>query len=159
LLDSEHPLPEPLGRSMLPSPLDAGRLHMLQRIAEEWQPAGIWQTLQRAIWGSRPLVALHALFSAVGLARADIIICNVVLPFAAAVAILGHDTALSALSQQLYESHPGLVSNRITRSMCMQLQLKTMPRGSCQQQGLHYIYQQTCKEKHCELCIVGRSIL
>ena len=159
LLDSEYPLPEPLGRSMAPSPLDAGRLRMLQTIAEEWQATGIWQTLQKAMCGSTPLAALRALLGDVGLARADILICNVVLPFAAAVAILEHDTALSALAQELYESHPGLVSNRITRSMCSQLQLKTMPRGSCQQQGLHYIYQQTCREKRCEMCIAGRSAL
>ncbi|MBV9691397.1 MAG: DUF2851 family protein [Ktedonobacteraceae bacterium] len=159
LLDRDHPLPEPLGRSTAPPPLDAGRLRMLQTIAEEWQAAGMWQTLQRAMCSPTPLLALRCLFSDVGLARADILICNVVLPFAAAVAILEHDRALSVLAQQLYESHPGLVSNRITRSMCMQLQLKTMPRGSCQQQGLHYIHQQTCKEKQCELCIAGRSML
>ena len=29
------------------------------------------------------------------------------------------------------------------------------PQGACQQQGLHFIYAQTCREKHCSQCIIG----
>ena len=32
-------------------------------------------------------------------------------------------------------------------------------RRRCQQQGLHYIYQQTCKEKRCEVCMLGQRLL
>lgn len=161
LLDKEHPLPEPLGRSEAPSPLDAGRLRVLHRMAEEWQAPGIWQTLGEAMHAPMPLDALRSTFGNLGLsrARADILLCNVVLPFASAVALLEHDTLLSELAQKLYELHPGLVSNRITHSMCTQLRLKKSPRGSCQQQGLHYIYQQTCREKRCDMCIAGRLVL
>jgi hypothetical protein len=90
------------------------------------------------------------------LARTDILICNVVLPFAAAVALLEHDTLLYERAQAIYMQHPGLVSNRITRMMSAQLRLPEEPRGSCQQQGLHYIYQQTCREKRCEVCLIGK---
>jgi hypothetical protein len=66
---------------------------------------------------------------------------------------------LAQRAEEMYRLHPGLASNRITRMMCAQLQLTTEPRGSCQQQGLHYIYQQTCREKHCDRCIAGRNVL
>jgi hypothetical protein len=93
------------------------------------------------------------------LARTDILLCNVVFPFAAAVALLENDTALFMQAERLYIEHPGLSSNTITRMMCRQLQLVQEPVGSCQQQGLHYIYQQSCREKHCEMCIVSKHDL
>ncbi len=97
------------------------------------------------------LQALRTLFSSVdiGLARADILICNVILPFAAAIRLIEHDPDLYALALHLYLVHPGLSTNRITRLMGQQLRLPALPQGSCQQQGLHYIYQQTCREKLC----------
>jgi hypothetical protein len=160
-------LPEPLGRSPRPAPLDAGRLRVLRGLAEEWQSDGIWQTLYalllpalppRHSMPARSLQALRSAFCRLGLsaARSDILLCNVVLPFAAAVALLEHDEALGALARDLYEAHPGLPSNRVTRMMTAQLRLSEEPRGSCRQQGLHYIYQQTCREKRCELCIARK---
>jgi hypothetical protein len=157
-------IPEPLGRSPQPAPLDAGRLHVLRRLVAEWRPVGIWQTLSallRPPHDSTPKCSLQALRSAfcclgLSLGRCDILLCNVVLPFAAAVALLERDDALGALAREIIEIHPGLPSNRVTRAMTTQLQLSEEPRGSCQQQGLHYIYQQTCREKRCELCIAGK---
>ncbi len=102
------------------------------------------------------LQQLRTIFSELGTARADILICNVVLPFAAAVALIENDAVLAGCAQTLYEEYPGLSSNRVTRAMTRQLLLEREPEGACQQQGLHYIYQQTCKEKRCELCIAGR---
>src|SRR3989442_15599253 len=69
------------------------------------------------------LVALRAIFTGLSIARTDILICNVVLPFAAAVALLEHDDILSAQAQQLYVLYPGLSSNQVTRAMCKQLLL------------------------------------
>jgi len=43
--------------------------------------------------------------------------------------------------------------------MCDQLQLTREPRGACEQQGLQHIYQQTCKDKRCNLCMVGERKL
>jgi hypothetical protein len=83
----------------------------------------------------------------------------VVFPFAAAVALLEHDVVLEKRAQHLYETHPGLSSNAITRMMSAQLQLAEEPHGSCRQQGLHYIYQQTCQAKSCATCMMGRRII
>ena len=107
----------------------------------------------------RVIQTLRAVFTGLSTARSDILICNVVLPFAAAVALLEHDNNLFAQAQTLYIQYPGLSSNQVTRAMCKQLLLFEEPSGACQQQGLHYIYQQTCREKHCDLCIMGRRTL
>jgi hypothetical protein len=155
-------VPEPLGRAPQPSPLDARRLRVLRTLVESWRLPGAWRTLRKLLLAhtqqTRILQALRApyLDAGLSLARTDILLCNVVLPFAAAVALLEHDEQLAQRAQKLYEMHPGLASNRVTRVMCAQLQLPEEPRGSCQQQGLHYIYQQTCREKHCSVCIVGK---
>lgn len=160
-------VPEPLGRAPQPSPLDDGRLRVLRRLVEEWRNPGVWETLRTLMLPDLPhtneqiLQTLRESLRNVGLslARTDILLCNVVLPFAAAIALIEHHTLLGQRAEELYLLHPGLPSNRITRMMSTQLQLTTEPRGSCQQQGLHYIYQQTCQAKHCDRCIAGRNIL
>jgi hypothetical protein len=160
-------VPEPLGRAPQPSPLDDGRLRVLRRLVEEWRNPGVWETLRLLMLPDLPctneqiLQALREALCNVGLslARTDILLCNVVLPFAAAIALIEHHTLLGQRAEELYLLHPGLPSNRITRMMSTQLQLTTEPRGSCQQQGLHYIYQQTCQAKHCDRCIAGRNVL
>jgi Protein of unknown function (DUF2851) len=163
-------LPEPLGWSDEPSPLDVLRLRALVTLIERWRVPGVWQTLHRLLLSSgktterrnataQCLMVLRASFCQTGLslARTDILICNVVLPFAAAVALLEHQQILAERVQLLYRTHPGLVSNRITRIMCEQLQLPTEPKGSCRQQGLHYVYQHTCRSKQCEFCLLGKK--
>ncbi len=160
-------VPEPLGRAPQPSPLDDGRLRVLRRLVEEWRNPGAWETLRSLLFPDLPhtneqiLQALREAFRNVGLslARADILLCNVVLPFAAAIALIEHDTSLGQRAEELYLLHPGLPSNRITRMMSTQLQMTSELRGSCQQQGLHYIYQQTCQAKDCDRCIAGRNVL
>ena len=193
LLGLESDLPEPLGRTFDPSPLDRGRLYVLRGLVEQWRERSAWQTLREIVSattvqkgaetdaamyggpGELPPVdkqtpgnvkqandrlhRLRAVFQDLGTARADILICNVVLPFAMAVALIEHDTMLAEQAQILYTEHPGLSSNRITRAMCDQLQLTREPRGACEQQGLQHIYQQTCKDKRCELCMVGERKL
>jgi Protein of unknown function (DUF2851) len=104
------------------------------------------------------LQKLRAVFAGLGQARTDIIICNIVLPFAAAVAQHENDTVLARQAQNLYTAYPGLPSNQVTRAMCKQLLLKSEPQGACQQQGLHYIYAQACREKRCSQCIIGRQM-
>ncbi len=155
-------VPEPLGRAPVPAPLDAGRLQSLHHLVERYS-SGLWLTLHAIVLADdnvyQTLRALRTLFgdAGVGLARADILIINVVLPFAAAVALLEHDIVLSERALKLYKMHPGLSSNWITRMMSAQLQLPSEPRGSCRQQGLQHIYQETCREKCCEMCIMGRK--
>jgi len=167
LLDERVPLPEPLGHTDQPAPLDASRLRVLAHMLERWHTPGIWLTLRAILIPSLECdvalnvihSALRTLFCDLGLSsnRTDILLCNVLFPFAAAVALLEQDTRLEERAQQLYLSHPGLSSNRITRMMSTQLQLKCMPRGSCRQQGLHYVYQQTCRAKLCNLCVLGKQ--
>ncbi len=164
LLDQNAYVPEPLGRTSNPSPLDAKRLDVLRKLLAREQ--NVWQDVQGILCQQEraeetTLQALRNYFCSVGLslARTDILLCNVVLPFAAAIALLEHNTVLGERAQRLYEMHPGLSSNTITRMMCVQLLLASEPRGSCKQQGLQYIYQQTCQAKHCAECIMGRNIL
>jgi hypothetical protein len=156
------PVPEPLGRAPAPAPLDAGRLQSLRFLVERYR-SGLWQVmyeiLKRDASDYQTLRTLRAMFSDIGLslARADILMINVVLPFASAVALLERDSLLNERALQLYKMHPGLSSNWITRMMTAQLQMPAEPRGSCRQQGLHYIYQETCREKCCDVCIMGRE--
>jgi hypothetical protein len=163
LLGADEPIPEPLGRSYQPSPLDAGRLRSLSYLLEVWRAHGAWRSIRPllAVSSARTeqLQALRTLFVGAGLslARADILIVNVVLPFAAAVALLENDSILYIEAEKLYMAHPGLPSNTITRMMCRQLQLERHPSGSCQQQGLHYIYQQSCREKQCVRCMMSKK--
>ncbi len=162
LLGQHDILPEPLGHAPAPSPLDARRLRVLRTFVE--RRTVMWQRLRIILMDTsneNTLLTLQAYFSrlGLGLARTDILLCNVVFPFAAAVALLERDIVLEKRTQHLYETHPGLSSNTITRMMSAQLQLAEEPYGSCCQQGLHYIYQQTCQAKECAMCMVGRRIV
>jgi Protein of unknown function (DUF2851) len=158
-------VPEPLGRTADPPPLDAVRLCILRALVAQWRTTGAWETVHKvlspSVGGSLAEIfyKLRALFGTLSSARADILLCNVVLPFAAAVGRLENDNLLAEQATLLYLEHPGLASNQVTRAMCRQLLLPEEPDGSCQQQGLHYIYQQTCREKRCGQCIVGRRAL
>jgi hypothetical protein len=139
-------------------------LRVLATLVAQWRIPGLWQTLRAILLAgcdgdsTTRLRKLRDLFVDAGLslARTDILLCNVVFPFALAVSLQENDMLLGVRAQQLYKQHPGLSSNRITRMMCAQLRLLVEPQGSCQQQGLHYIYQQTCREKRCDVCMVGK---
>lgn len=161
-------LPEPLGRNVAPTPLDTRRLQVLALFLERWRIPGIWRTLRRCLLppdnegdNRQILMALRMLFCELGLspARTDILICNIVLPFAAAVALLERHDVLVERAKALYLQHPGLPSNRVTRMMCTQLRLSVEPHGTCRQQGLQHIYRQTCREKNCDICIMGKHIV
>ncbi|GCE14365.1 DUF2851 family protein [Tengunoibacter tsumagoiensis] len=159
LLGQEKILPAPQGE---PEPLDIHRLQVLQTLLKQWRERGCWPEIARILLTSPSapsLEGLHALrrfFSSAGLslARTDILICNVLLPFALGVGLIEGQPILIERAQAYYSLHPGLSSNRITRLMARQLQLYREPPLSIRQQGLHYIYQQTCQEKRCELCIL-----
>jgi hypothetical protein len=169
ILGLTNELPEPLGRMPAPSPLDTQRLQVLHHLILAWRDLdgsqGAWQGLHTILMSSSSLDevldTIRNLFIGFGLSltRTDILLCNVIFPFAAAVALLEHDDTLAECALALYLAHPGLSSNRITRMMSQQLHLQGEPRGSCQQQGLHHMYQETCKEKRCILCIAGRDII
>ena len=170
MLGPSSEVPEPLERTFDPPPLDASRLSILRKLVSQWHTGGAWQVLRKAMFSSSSSRAapgekldaqhqLRAIFAGLGNARADILVCNVVLPFAMAVALIENDDILAEQAHVLYLEHPGLSSNRITRAMSQQLQLVGEPEGACRQQGLHYIYQQTCREKRCAVCMVGKRRL
>ena len=162
LLGLSHNLPEPLGRAPYPAPLDTRRLFALKRLVETWRVHGAWEPLRTILCSldNQPSIqALRSLLASLGVARADILICNAVLPFAYAVGLIENDAVLAECAQAVFENYPGLSSNRITRAMTAQLSLPHEPRSACRQQGLHYIYQQTCREKWCAHCIAGRRRL
>ncbi len=161
LLGNTQAMPEPLGRSQQPTPLDGVRLCSLYKLAWQARDGNLWQSWHRLLQTSLEghiLPQLRASLTCTGLslARSDIILCNVVLPFAAAVALIENDVPLFERAQRLYCEHPGLPLNHVTRMMTRQLQLAREPSGSCRQQGLHYIYQQNCREKRCTACIAGK---
>lgn len=161
-LDSAGSVPQPSGRAADPPSLDASRLHALRSLFQRWRETTTGATAEilpcLALPPSQALEALRAIFIEAGVSRlrADIVLCNVILPFAAALGLAEGNDALTAAARQLYLEHPGLPANRVTRVMCAQLQLQAEPRGSCAQQGLHHIYQATCREKHCAACLVGK---
>jgi hypothetical protein len=187
LIGAAKAIPDPLGRAPKPSPLDKSRLQMLRTLVERWRTTGAWETFRQALLHAFPnstrptqdrddaslptprhstpvprgqLAGLHQLrniFHGLGTARTDILICNIVLPFAAAVAQQENYPAFGEYARNLYSTYPGLSSNQITRAMCKQLLLKSEPKGACQQQGLHFIYAQTCREKRCQECFITRQ--
>ncbi|GAC1342710.1 MAG: hypothetical protein NVSMB27_01900 [Ktedonobacteraceae bacterium] len=157
-------VPEPLGHTFEPPFLDMSRLSVLRKLVKQWRNRSAWATMREAtnvtpIDCTYQINQLRTIFTGLGAARADILICNIVLPFAMAVGLIENDHALVEQAQMLYRAYPSLSSNRITRAMSAQLELAGEPEGACQQQGLHYIYQQTCQQKRCEECIVGRRKL
>jgi len=162
LIGSTKAIPEPLGRAPKPSPLDAGRLQMLHMLVERWRNTGAWETFRHVLLpvstdSAHQMYQLRNIFHGLGTARTDILICNIVLPFAAAVAQQENCPALSESARNLYNTYPCLSSNQITRAMCKQLLLKSEPKGACQQQGLHFIYAQTCREKRCNECLITKQ--
>ena len=162
LIGATKAIPEPLGRAPKPSPLDAGRLQMLHTLVERWCETGAWETFRQVLLpasteSANQIYHLRNIFQVLGTARTDILICNIVLPFAAAVAQQENCPALSESARNLYSTYPSLSSNQITRSMSKQLLLKSEPKGACQQQGLHYIYAQACREKRCHECLIGKQ--
>jgi hypothetical protein len=166
LIGAIKTIPDPLGRAPQPSPLDSSRLRVLRSLVDQWRNSGARETLRQALSPTPPnnahlaaLRQLRTIFHGLGTARADILICNIVLPFAAAVAQLENYPILAECARNLYSNYPGLPSNQITRAMYKQLLLKREPRGACQQQGLHFIYAQTCREKSCHACLIGKQVV
>lgn len=159
LLGLAASLPEPLGHAPQPAPLDARRLRILRTLMTRWQGIGAWQTLRQILEQDEhvkaTVAALRAAFQPLSQARTDILVTNIVLPFAATVAASENAVALATRAQHIYLAYPGLISNRVTRMMSAQLQLPEEPQQACLQQGLHDIYTRTCQAKDCQQCPCG----
>jgi hypothetical protein len=84
----------------------------------------------------------------IGAGRAQVIVVNVLLPFAAAAGI--------GQAEALFERLPGEPSNRIVRYMAAQLGPGIF-RGACHQQGLLHLFKETCAARACERCPARRN--
>jgi len=81
----------------------------------------------------------------IGRGRAQVIVVNVLLPFAAAAGV--------AEAAVLFRRLPGEPPNRVVRYMAAQLGAPAVRfRGACQQQGLLHLFKLTCATRLCERC-------
>ena len=125
-----------------------------------WRRDGPWPALAAALSTGNARHGVAALRAALRVAdrgavsssRADIVAVNIALPFAAALATLQRNEALGNRARAVYEAWPGLPSNQIVREMARTLGLARLPRGAVAQQGLHHLWQHTCREKDCARC-------
>lgn len=149
--------------------LDARRLDGLACWLERWRDDGPWRELEALLRSGSDRVAARevprALAAASGGAispsRAAILVVNVVLPFALAVAGRTDDLDLERRVHAIYAAKPGLPSNTITRVLARQLGLARLPSGAQAQQGLHHVWAHWCREKRCDSCplaSLGRGV-
>jgi hypothetical protein len=81
----------------------------------------------------------------IGRGRAQVIVVNVLLPFAAAAGV--------AEASAVFERLPGEPANRVVRYMAAQLGAPAVRfRGACHQQGLLHLFNLTCASRLCERC-------
>jgi hypothetical protein len=81
----------------------------------------------------------------IGRGRAQVIVVNVLLPFAAAAGL--------AEAEALFTRLPGEPPNRIVRYMASQLATPELRfRLACQQQGLVQLFHTTCAARACDVC-------
>ncbi len=99
----------------------------------------------------------------IGESRAAELAVNIVLPFFHAYASLRDDAPLAARTKQLYDAHPRLADNEVTRRMVNELLgPRKRERGllalARRQQGLMHLYRRYCGERRCEDCPVAAAL-
>jgi hypothetical protein len=88
-----------------------------------------------------------------GNSKAGEIAVNVILPFAFSWGKVFNEPELMKKTIELYNSHPKLAENEITRHMAKQLYLKELPDfTACHQQGFIHIFRNYCREGRCAQC-------
>ena len=131
----------------------AGRCRGLAELAGRWAaerwigPAEqVLEAVRQAALVKRPtLWRLARVAPWIGRGRAQVVVINVLLPFAAAA---GVDEAVG-----LFERLPGEPSNRVVRYMARQLGAPAVRfSGACHQQGLLHLFHLSCAGRHCERC-------
>jgi hypothetical protein len=141
------------------SALDGTRLRGMLAWFTRWEREGPWAPLKAIIEAEPAATASMTIRAAltvrggvISAQRAAILLVNVVLPCATAIARRERDHLLAARAHALYADCGGLPSNQITREMCRQVGLPRQPSGARAQQGLHAIWAMYCREKHCSEC-------
>ncbi len=98
----------------------------------------------------------------IGKPRASDIIINTLLPLALVWAEESQSSRLSDAVQKLYDRHPKLQDNRITKDLTAQIFTEQQPIQSIsptakKQQGAIYLHENFCKSQLCELCPIFNS--
>jgi hypothetical protein len=86
-----------------------------------------------------------------GVARADILAVNVLLPFLAG----GMEKAPAVWAEAAFRCYPGLERDAVVREMSKRLGIGREPLRACQQQGLHRVFREYCARGRQEACPVG----
>lgn len=90
----------------------------------------------------------------IGQTRADDIIINVLLPFAAAWGQENGETALAEKAFTLFCTYPPVETNTVERHMQRQLGLRGSQINSApRQQGLLHLYKNWCTQGRCRECV------
>ncbi len=130
----------------------AARCRGLAALTARWADAGpgaaerVLAAVDAAGRERRPrLWPLLAVRPWIGPGRAQTIVVNVLLPFAAAAGLQG--------AVGLYERLPGEPANRVTRYMAAQLGMRGVSfRTACERQGLLHLFKRACASRACEAC-------
>jgi len=98
-----------------------------------------------------------------GPGRAATLVVDVLLPAASALAEMGHEHLSSALLRTLYQRHPRLPANEITREMMRQFfgadrSRAAVVNSACRQQALLQLYRDFCtnEQETCQECALPR---
>ena len=99
----------------------------------------------------------------IGESRAAELAVNIVLPFFHAYASLHDDDTLAAQAKWLYDTHPRLADNEVTRRMASELlgkrkRERRMLGMARRQQGLMHLYRRYCGERRCQDCPVAAAL-
>jgi len=108
----------------------------LVRSASRLRRPTLWRCVRTSPW--------------IGRGRAQVLVINVLLPFAAAAGV--------AEAEDLFARLAGEPTNRVVRYMAELLGGPGVRfRGARHQQGLVQLFKETCATRHCELCPARRS--
>ena len=93
-----------------------------------------------------------------GRSRADVIVVNVLLPFAVAWGRANSRPELAEKASEMYRRYPVLAENTLERHMRNQLGIsRCLVNSARRQQGLIHIYQTLCSQGKCGECPLSRE--
>ncbi len=140
----------------------AGLINGLENASPETGRSGLAKSLlvtAADYWGKHldfGLPARRAVPALLGEDRADIIVVNVLLPFAAAWGQIASVPGLGEKAREIYRHYPALAENTLEKHMRRQLGISRCPVSSARrQQGLLHVYKNLCSQGRCGECPLG----
>lgn len=113
-------------------------------------PDDYWTT-HYTLWGNPHKPSKNLL----GKSRQKAIVLNILLPLFYSYARMTEQKELRDLLWEMYNDHPSLGKNRITKYQSKILNLSNKKiKNACLEQGLIYVYQNACFQKLCPECIL-----